>query len=103
MTVQFNSPTPDQMDRIYDRVLKMAGHHAEIDRMSFAMDMAAANGGNGNQFIDFDRLLAADNMNFAHDVFGIMRHIDRTTGHLGGCFVPRFAISEEGALLGAAQ
>lgn len=36
-------------------------------------------------------LLAADDFNFAHDVAGIVRHIDRETGKLGGCFVPRFA------------
>lgn len=36
-------------------------------------------------------LLAADNGNFIHDVFGIRRHLDRTTGQLRDCFVPRFA------------
>src|SRR5262249_14625572 len=36
-------------------------------------------------------LLAAREHDFAHDVFGIRRHIDRATGELGGCFVPRFA------------
>lgn len=35
-------------------------------------------------------LLDADPFNFAHDVGGIRRHIDRTTGKLGGCFLPRF-------------
>ncbi len=35
-------------------------------------------------------LLAADDFNFAHDVFGIMRHIDRRTGRLDNHFVPRF-------------
>lgn len=36
-------------------------------------------------------LLAADDFNFAHDVAGIRRHIDRTTGKLMDCFLPRFA------------
>jgi hypothetical protein len=36
-------------------------------------------------------LLAADDANFAHDVFGIRRFLDRDTGALTGCFVPRFA------------
>ena len=35
-------------------------------------------------------LLAADDFHFAHDVFGIMRHIDRRTGRLDDHFVPRF-------------
>ena len=36
-------------------------------------------------------LLAADDFDFSHDVFGIRRHIDRDTGRLGNCFVPRYA------------
>jgi len=36
-------------------------------------------------------LLEADNFNFAHDIAGIYRHIDRSTGKLGGFFRPRFA------------
>ncbi|MBF0402080.1 MAG: hypothetical protein HQL90_15115 [Magnetococcales bacterium] len=36
-------------------------------------------------------LLAADDMNFAHDVGGICRNMDKTTGRLGN-FVPRFAV-----------
>lgn len=35
-------------------------------------------------------LLGADNFNFAHDVFGIRRNINRATGQLEGPFVPRF-------------
>ena len=35
-------------------------------------------------------LLETDNFNFAHDVFGIARHIDRGTGKLKNCFSPRF-------------
>jgi hypothetical protein len=40
-------------------------------------------------------LLMADEGNFAHDICGIRRHIDRTTGKLGGCFLPRFADVEK--------
>ena len=36
-------------------------------------------------------LASADNFNFAHDVFGIRRHIDRETGQLQDCFSPRFS------------
>ena len=39
-------------------------------------------------------LLAADDFNFSHDVFGIRRHLNRKTGELCGCFVPRFAALE---------
>lgn len=39
-------------------------------------------------------LLDADAFNFAHDIGGIRRHLNRQTGELGGCFVPRFAVRQ---------
>lgn len=36
-------------------------------------------------------LLDADDGNFGHDVFGIRRHLNRRTGALEDCFLPRFA------------
>ena len=41
--------------------------------------------------LKLDALLAADEFNFAHDVFGIRRHINRRTGKLENCFLPRFS------------
>lgn len=41
--------------------------------------------------LDLQRLLDADDFNFAHDVFGIDRHIDRSTGQLLDFFSPRFS------------
>lgn len=35
-------------------------------------------------------LLEADDGNFAHDAFGIRRHINRSTGKLEDCFMPRY-------------
>lgn len=52
------------------------------------MDLCAAHNDCG---MDFDRLLAADDFNFLHDIAGIARHMDRETGRLGDCFLPRFA------------
>lgn len=43
---------------------------------------------NGNP-LDLEKLEAADDFNFAHDAFGICRHLDRDTGRLGGLFSPR--------------
>lgn len=40
--------------------------------------------------LKLDKLLAADNFNFMHDVTGIHRHLDRETGKLTDCFLPRF-------------
>lgn len=41
--------------------------------------------------IDLNALLHADDATFGHDVFGINRYIDRTTGKLTEFFVPRTA------------
>lgn len=38
-----------------------------------------------------EELLQADNANFFHDVLGIIQHLNRTTGELTDCFVPRYA------------
>ena len=42
-------------------------------------------------------LLAADDFNFTHDLGGIYRHLNRDTGELENCFVPRFAAPSEAA------
>lgn len=75
-------------DRASAQIVKASG-----GRVSFIMDLMAADGVNGNPPIDFDRLLAADEFNFIHDVCGITRHLDRETGKLTGCFLPRFSHS----------
>jgi hypothetical protein len=41
--------------------------------------------------LDLHKLLQFDDFNFTHDITGIARHLDRTTGELRDCFVPRCA------------
>lgn len=55
----------------------------------WCMDLAATHA-NGCK-LDLDKLLAFDNFNFAHDVFGIREHLDRKTGKLKDFFLPRCA------------
>lgn len=66
-------------------------HHGGSGRdlMSWTMDFTATHA-NGNP-LRLDELLAADDTNFAHDAFGICRHLDRETGQIGGCFLPRYS------------
>lgn len=59
-------------------------HYTTTDAM---MDVEACHC-NGNP-LDLKKLLGFDDFNFAHDVFGIRRHIDRTEGKLLDCFLPR--------------
>ncbi len=41
--------------------------------------------------LDLAKFLAFDDANFSHDLGGIRRHINRETGELGDCFLPRCA------------
>lgn len=59
-------------------------------RMDLQMDLTAVHA-NGCP-LRLRELAAADDFDFTHDVFGIMRHIDRKTGKLGDFFLPRFAV-----------
>jgi hypothetical protein len=59
-----------------------------IDGLSLDMDLAAVH---AKVPLRLDELLGADDFNFAHDIGGIMRHMDRTTGELADFFLPRFA------------
>ena len=60
-----------------------------IDERSLEMDLVAVHA-NGCP-LDFDRLAKPDDANLGHDVFGIRRHIDRSTGELTRHFLPRCA------------
>lgn len=53
------------------------------------MDLSACNA-NGCK-LDLEKLLGFNDANFGHDVFGINRHLNRETGKLMDCFLPRCA------------
>jgi len=59
------------------------------NRLNVVMDLSATNA-NGTP-LDFERLLAFPTFDFSHDLFGIDQHIDRATGQLTRCFLPRCA------------
>jgi hypothetical protein len=61
-----------------------------ISKTTMIMDIDACHC-NGNP-LKLVELLQADKFDFAHDVFGIHRHINRKTGILGHCFLPRYSI-----------
>lgn len=58
------------------------------DLMTVDMDLSLCHMSNP---LKLDELMAADNGNFAHDVFGIRRHLNRETGKLEDCFSPRYS------------
>ena len=60
-----------------------------LDIQSLTMDLTACHS-NGCP-LDFQRLLDAPDFDFCHDIGGIQRHINRTTGEIEDCFLPRTA------------
>lgn len=62
--------------------------HEEYEAVTLAMDWAAMVN-NGNPEPHLARLLDSSLFDFTHDICGVARHMDRATGKLGGCFVPR--------------
>jgi hypothetical protein len=81
------------IDGIAKRAVLLARQSAvNYDYQTALMDITATHA-NGC-LLRLDELLDADDFNFAHDVFGIRRHIDRRTGKLGDHFLPRFTKAE---------
>ena len=74
------------MLRAADMVKEVGGKYPSLDIL---MDVDACHS-NGCP-LQLQALLAADDFNFAHDVFGIRANINRHTGQLMNCFVPRYA------------
>jgi len=62
-----------------------------VDRDAIDIDMdLVATHCNGNPLRLAD-LRAADDFNLMHDISGIARHLNRETGKLENCFLPRFS------------
>lgn len=73
-------------------VAKATEYGIDYDFQSAVMDLEACHC-NGMP-LDLQKLLDAPDGDFGHDVFGIRRFIDRETGKLTDCFVPRCALPE---------
>lgn len=72
------------ISKIANRAIK---EYKAIIKMDLNMDITAVHC-NGNK-MDLEKLLNADDFNFFHDIFGIMKNIDRKTGKLTNHFLPR--------------
>lgn len=74
-------------DRAVALARKLGFTYSVVDA---TMDLTACHA-NGTR-LRLASLLAADEGNFGHDVFGIRKNLDRDTGKLGGFFLPRFTV-----------
>jgi hypothetical protein len=80
----------DLLLKVVDRALREIRDYPDEPR-TLIMDLNAAHC-NGCP-IDFAGLLEADDFEFAHDIVGIRKHIDRSTGQVLGFFTPRYALA----------
>lgn len=79
--------------KIAKRAVALAKKYGvDYDYRDACMDLDACHS-NGCP-LDFQKLLDAPDSDFGHDVFGIRRHINRSTGELMDCFLPRCAMPQ---------
>lgn len=75
---------------IADRATTIARQvETEYSSVEAMMDITAAHA-NGCP-LKLSELLAAERFDFVHDVFGIRRHLNRSTGQIEDSFWPRYA------------
>jgi hypothetical protein len=82
--------SPDDAALITRIVRRAAEDYPGVfDRMDLSMDLTACHA-NGCP-LDLAAFANGESFDFAHDVGGISQHMDRRTGQLRDCFLPRFA------------
>ena len=88
---------------IMDLTVKIANRYLELcdklnmpaskpKKLTLVMDIDACHS-NGCP-LKLEELLNASDFDFAHDVGGIITNINRETGKLENCFVPRYAVNQ---------
>ena len=69
-----------------DRMLREVGNNRGVCNIS--MDISA---GHLNIPLKLEELEKAEDFDFMHDVCGIIRHLNRDSGEIENCFLPRYA------------
>jgi hypothetical protein len=73
---------------LISKIVKRANYYGK-EALNLTMDLEAVHS-NGTP-LDFAKLLASSLEDFAHDIYGIKNNVDRSTGKLLDCFMPRCA------------
>lgn len=82
----------DTINRISDRAERLAKDAGvRVERLTIILTIDAVNDLIG---LDLERLEEADIGNFAHDVFGLLRHYNPMTDSIENGFYPRYASGE---------
>ena len=74
------------------RIAERAENELGVDYRRTLMDLEACHC-NGCP-LDLEAMLHMPKSDFGHDIHGIARHIDRTTGKLLDCFDPRCSLPQ---------
>ncbi len=84
----------DLIAAIADRGLKLSFNNGlnRVKKLDLMMDLEYAN---DETPLDFEKLLAFDDGNFAHDIIGIYENFNRETLRMDNCFSPRCTLREE--------
>lgn len=75
--------------QIVDRFRDLGTEARKHDKLETMMDLTACHASGCP--LDLQALLTTDTFTLVHDVCGIRRHLDRTTGQLKDCYRPRTA------------
>jgi hypothetical protein len=86
--INWNTSKQDALT-ISEIVARARGYWPDVNALKLNMDITATHA-NGCP-LKLRELAGAPKLDFAHDVCGIQRHINRETGQLENCFVPRYA------------
>ena len=86
--IRFDKLTDQDIDLIGKIVRRARALMYIEDVLSLEMDISATH---LSCPLKLQELLDADDFNFAHDVGGIQRHINRESGELENFFLPRYA------------
>lgn len=83
------NPETEVMKRIVERAVRMyLNEGINYEALSVWMDLTYTH----KQYpLRLAALLHSDDMNFAHDIFGMRKHMNREACELENCFVPRYA------------
>lgn len=90
---EFFKSTKEEYEKIVAISRKAKAKKYYDSMLDCQMDLDCVN--SNDVKLDFDKLLGFDDFNFAHDVCGIARNLNRETGKLGNCFLPRCTKGED--------
>lgn len=82
--------TKEEYKLVEKIVAKAIQKYPQLDTVNLEMDIMATHLNGCN--LKLQEFLDAGDFNFAHDIFGIVEHMNRKTGKLENCFLPRYSL-----------